>query len=180
MVIQHPNSRSGIFKKAIERVLASLDHLTPPELAELQRMDEHVLSSALKSTIAMNSSGADDEFTKSIGPWAGGQLVGSTLKVTRQRLQQLRNSRKILAVKFPDGKFYYPTLQFRDGHVIPRLSEMLDALFEGAAESVTWATWLASPSPRSAGNRTMWDELRSADSTYALTLARGDAAGWAT
>ncbi|MDQ1738367.1 MAG: hypothetical protein QOE53_19 [Pseudonocardiales bacterium] len=84
-----------------------------------------------------------------LGPFYTTRSVTKWLGITRQALDQRVRARKMLGCPTSDGgQRVYPVWQFtEDGHSIPHLAELLDALHEGIDDPWTWATWLAAPVP---------------------------------
>jgi hypothetical protein len=84
-----------------------------------------------------------------LGPFYPTSSVTKWLGITRQALDQRVRARKLLGCPTADGgQRVYPVWQFtEDGHCIPHLAAVLDALYLGIDDPWTWATWLAAPVP---------------------------------
>jgi len=65
--------------------------------------------------------------------------------VSRQAVEDRRKKHNILALKTKDRSWVYPTFQFEDGSVDPRLRPAIQALGQGPAWSV--ALWFCTPNP---------------------------------
>lgn len=141
----------------------------PPEMADAFR--QHITA-----FLEMHGFSSRDN-VEYAGPWSGPAMIEGYLGISRQALAKKRRVRSLLGVPFRNGKFYYPTRQFRDGAVLPGLKDVLDALSVGDDDPETWALWMAGQPAD--GERTNWDELRDGNVDLLVMLARRDAARWA-
>lgn len=104
--------------------------------------------------------------------------------VSKQAVEQRRKRRTLLALQTSDGRWIYPTWQFRDHDVMPGLSEVL-AAFERADRETepfsTWSigTWLTTPLDDLDGATAVQWLDTDADRDHLLTLARDTASRWA-
>jgi hypothetical protein len=97
--------------------------------------------------------------------------------ISKQAVEHRRRRRTILALQTSDGRWIYPTWQFRDHDVMPGLADVLAVFDEHPSWSV--GTWLTTPSKDLDGHTAVqWlDERRDRD--HLLRLARHTAHRWA-
>lgn len=98
-------------------------------------------------------------------------------RISKQAVEHRRKRRSLLALQTSDGRWIYPTWQFRDHDVMPGLAEVL-AIFAGHP-SWSVATWLTTPTADLQGlTAVRWlDERR--DRNRLLRVARRTAHRWA-
>lgn len=121
-----------------------------------------------------------DELTEYQGPWWDETTVKQVQHLTDAQLAEMRAERKILALKFSDGNYYYPVRQFAirpTPRIVHGLKEVLDALAEVIDDPDTWAAWLAGPIYYN-DDTTMWVALHKGRLPEVLMLAKRDAASW--
>ncbi|MFZ5869464.1 MAG: hypothetical protein ACOYXW_02880 [Actinomycetota bacterium] len=97
--------------------------------------------------------------------------------ISKQAVEHRRRRRTVLALQTSDGRWIYPTWQFRDHEVMPGLAEVL-AVFE---EHSNWSvgTWLTTPN-KDLDERTPVQWLNEGrDREHLLRLARHTAHRWA-
>ena len=84
-----------------------------------------------------------------LGPFYPTRAVAKWLGLSRQALDHRVKAGKMLGCPTSGGgQRVYPVWQFTtDGHLIPHLAEVLDALRAGIDDPWTWATWLAAALP---------------------------------
>lgn len=103
--------------------------------------------------------------------------------VSKQAVEQRRKRRSLLALQTSDGRWIYPTWQFRDHGVIPGLSEVLVAFDRDSREPApfsTWSigTWLTTPLDDLGGATAVQWLGAGADCEHLLKLARDTANRW--
>lgn len=101
--------------------------------------------------------------------------------VSKQAVEQRRKRRTILALQTSDGRWIYPTWQFRNHEVIPGLAEVLGAFERDDRPFSAWSigTWLTTSLDDLDGSTAVeWLDV-DADRDRLVTLARQTAAQWA-
>jgi hypothetical protein len=97
--------------------------------------------------------------------------------ISKQAVEHRRRRRTVLALQTSDGRWIYPTWQFRDHEVMPGLADVLAVFDEHPSWSV--GTWLTTPSKDLDGRTAVqWLEERR-DRDHLLRLARHTAHRWA-
>ncbi|TFD75433.1 hypothetical protein E3T54_11920 [Cryobacterium sp. Sr8] len=116
----------------------------------------------------------DVAFYESLGPWATQRAVRDTLGVDDAALDSMRESHRLLAVRF-GGDLYYPLPQFTGGRVIAGLEPVLIALSAGFTSPEAQAAWFAEPAYEDDA-RTRWQVLGDGDGSDVVRWAGIDAA----
>lgn len=101
--------------------------------------------------------------------------------LSKQAVEQRRKRRTILALQTSEGRWIYPTWQFRNHEVIPGLAEVLGAFDRDDRPFSTWSigTWLTTPlEDLDGGTAVEWLDA-DADPDHLVTVARHTAARWA-
>jgi hypothetical protein len=118
----------------------------------------------------------DNPNVEAAGPWLDTRTAAEYLRVPEEELAQLRQAGRVLGVKFNDGRWYHPALQFRNHAVVPGLDQVLEVLMKLGSKQLA-ATWLAAPA-LDGTDRTSWDQLADRDLETVLHDARRDVSDW--
>jgi hypothetical protein len=114
------------------------------------------------------------------GPWWNEVTVKQVQHLTDAQLAEMRAERKILAIKFNDGNYYYPVRQFAirpTPRIVHGLKEVLDVLATGIDDPETWSVWLAAPLAFNE-ETTMWAALHQNRLAEVLVVAKHDSYSW--
>lgn len=161
--------------------LAQIDHAEFPDQVWADYTPETLASRMLHSVPNVESSGKN-MWDEAIGPFFDTTGLRRWKGVTRQRLDTLRKSNRLIALTSADNKLLYPEFQFgRAGELLPHLDEVLPALRRSYND---WdaALWLNTPSDHWTG-KTAAQVLREGNGEAyrrILAEARADAASLAS
>lgn len=84
---------------------------------------------------------ASEAWENEIGPLLGTSQVRVLLGVSRQRVDELMRSKRLIALTDRTGHRRYPAFQFRDGQPTPPLVDAFWAVADAAASPWTAASW---------------------------------------
>lgn len=118
-------------------------------------------------------SGEAVEYYKSIGPWATAESVAKYCNLTADELLRQTEEQRLLGVEFADGKYYYPSLQFKDGGPVPGLERILAVLATAYRAPASQVAWLAAEAYED-DDITRWDVLHQEKVELLLSWARTD------
>ncbi|WP_104106430.1 hypothetical protein [Nocardioides sp. 616] len=97
--------------------------------------------------------------------------------ISKQAVEHRRRRGTVLALRTSDGRWIYPTWQFRDHEVMPGLADVLAVFAGGSSWSV--GTWLTTPSEDLDGCTAIQWLNDGRDRDQLLNLARHTARRWA-
>lgn len=161
--------------------LAQIDHAEFPDQVWADYTPETLASRMLHSVPNVESSGKN-MWDEAIGPFFDTTGLRQWKGVTRQRLDALRKSNRLIALTSSDNRLLYPEFQFgASGELLPHLDEILPALHRSYND---WdaALWLDTPSEEW-GGKTAAQVLHGGDEEAyrrILAEARADAASLAS
>jgi hypothetical protein len=104
------------------------------------------------------------------------ELLGS---VSRQRVDELLRSRRLIGMSDRSGRRRFPLFQFRDGRPIETLVAAYWTVVAGDADEWTAASWCVAPDPALDGSSPVQWSKADSDAELLLRVARQDAARFA-
>jgi hypothetical protein len=104
------------------------------------------------------------------------ELLG---QVSRQRVDELLRSRRLIGMSDRSGRRRFPLFQFRDGRPTETLVAAYWTVVEGGADEWTAASWCVAPDPALAGSSPVQWSKTDSDAELLLRVARQDAARFA-
>lgn len=146
----------------------------------LARHTGTILSSRVIAIAALEFSEADDApdneglhfFDAAVGPFYDADGLRKWFHYSRAELASLEESRDILLVTTSDGHCLYPAFQFNaEGHVLPRLRELLNGLDPERDDAWGDAVWL-NDAAEDLDGLTPAQALRTSRADDAIRLAR--------
>jgi hypothetical protein len=104
------------------------------------------------------------------------ELLG---QVSRQRVDELLRSRRLIGMSDRSGRRRFPLFQFRDGRPAETLVAAYWTVAEGGADEWTAASWCVAPDPALEGSSPVQWSNADRDAELLLRVARQDAARFA-
>ena len=104
------------------------------------------------------------------------ELLGN---VSRQRVDELLRSRRLIGMSDRSGRRRFPLFQFRDGRPIETLVAAYWTVANGGADEWTSASWCVAPDPALDGSSPVQWSKADNDAELLLRVARQDAARFA-
>lgn len=104
------------------------------------------------------------------------ELLG---QVSRQRVDELLRSRRLIGMSDRSGRRRFPLFQFRDGRPAEALVAAYWTVADGGADEWTAASWCVAPDPALEGSSPVQWSQADRDAELLLRVARQDAARFA-
>jgi hypothetical protein len=104
------------------------------------------------------------------------ELLGN---VSRQRVDELLRSRRLIGMSDRSGRRRFPLFQFRDGRPAETLIAAYWTVADGGADEWTAASWCVAPDPALDGSSPLQWSKADGDAELLLRVARQDAARFA-
>ena len=104
------------------------------------------------------------------------ELLGN---VSRQRVDELLRSRRLIGMSGRSGRRRFPLFQFRDGRPTETLVAAYWTVADGGADEWTAASWCVAPDPALDGSSPVQWSKADGDAELLLRVARQDAARFA-
>jgi hypothetical protein len=101
------------------------------------------------------------------------ERVQALLGISREDLNAMARSRRLLRAITADGVGLFPCLQFDGNRVVPGLAQVLTLFAENQVDGWTLAAWLRTPEP-DLGESPL-EALRRGEAARVLTVARAAA-----
>jgi hypothetical protein len=99
--------------------------------------------------------------------------------VSRQRVDELLRSRRLIGMSDRSGRRRFPLFQFRDGRPVETLIAAYWTVADGGADEWTAASWCVAPDPALDGSSPVQWSKADSDTELLLRVARQDAARFA-
>ncbi len=107
------------------------------------------------------------------------QVRGLLGNVSRQRVDELLHSRRLIGMSDRSGRRRFPLFQFRDGRPVETLIVAYWTVVEGGADEWTAASWCVALDPALDGSSPLQWTRADSDAGLLLRVARQDAARFA-
>lgn len=116
-----------------------------------------------------------------LAPWYVLSQVVELTGMNEAEIETAVNRHEMIGIRFNDGQLYFPAKQFRNGHVIDGVPQVLAVLTAAVNDLETAAVWLTAPYQSSVDNSelpSMWEALAAGHLDDVLTLAERDGRSW--